>query len=86
MVGDAEDISTTELIKMLANAQHKTPLLWPIPPAVLKNIAHVLGRKGIADRLLGSLQIDTSKAQKFLGWSPSISVADGLKHCVGFLK
>lgn len=86
LVGDPEDISTTELIKLLATAQNKTPLLLPIPSPILKTAAHLFAKKGMAERLLGSLQVDTTKAYKLLGWAPSISVADGLKHCVGFTK
>ena len=43
--------------------------------------ATVLGKKAIAQRLLGSLQVDISKARDLLGWEPPITVEEGLKRC-----
>jgi nucleoside-diphosphate-sugar epimerase len=40
-----------------------------------------LGKKAMAQRLLGSLQVDISKAQSLLGWQPPLSVDEGLKRC-----
>jgi nucleoside-diphosphate-sugar epimerase len=35
----------------------------------------------MAQRLLGSLQVDISKARNLLGWQPPLSVGEGLKRC-----
>jgi len=31
--------------------------------------------------LLGSLQVDISKVRELLGWTPPISVEEGLRRC-----
>ena len=44
--------------------------------------ATILGKKAIAQRLLGSLQVDISKARDLLDWDPPISVDEGLRRCL----
>lgn len=84
LAGDDSDFSTTELLKGLARAGGKPSRLVPLPSSFLMFAASLLGKKEIAQRLLGSLQVDISKAQKIIGWKPPISVEDALRRC--FLK
>lgn len=79
IVSDGEDISTTELLKKIAHAFNKKALLIPIPAITLSFIANILGRKSIADRVLASLQVDSSNATELLGWKPIISMDAQLK-------
>jgi nucleoside-diphosphate-sugar epimerase len=39
-----------------------------------------LGKQEMARRLLGSLQVDASKARKVLGWKPPVSLDEGLRR------
>lgn len=86
LAGDGEDISTTQLLRGVANAMGKPSRLIPIPASWLMMAATVLGKKAVAQRLLGSLQVDISKAQQLLGWTPPISVAEGLRRCFPIVK
>lgn len=81
LAGDGEDLSTTELLRCVAKAAGKPSRLIPVPAALLKLAAIVLGKKAVADRLLGSLQVDISKTQTLLGWQPPVSVEEGLRRC-----
>lgn len=81
LAGDGEDLSTTELLRAVAVAMGKPSRLLPLPAGLLMAGAAILGRKAVAQRLLGSLQVDISKAQSSLGWQPPLSVNDGLKRC-----
>lgn len=81
LAGDGQDLSTTELLRGVANAMGKPSRLLPVPAGLLKLAATLLGKKAVADRLLGSLQVDISKARKVLGWNPPITVKEGLKRC-----
>lgn len=81
LAGDGEDLSTTELLQGMAKAMHKTARLVPLPAGLLMFGATLLGKKAMAQRLLGSLQVDISKARNLLGWQPPLSVEDGLKRC-----
>lgn len=78
LVADGEDISTPELIRMLAEAMQRPCRLWPFPPSVLVIISKLLGQYGVWARLAGSLQIDISKARQQLGWEPAIPLKQGL--------
>jgi len=71
LAGDGVDLSTSELLYLLSCSLGKPSRLIPVPQHILQWVAKLLGRRGIADRLLGSLQIDIEKNQKLLGWMPS---------------
>jgi nucleoside-diphosphate-sugar epimerase len=81
LAGDGEDLSTTELLQGVAKAMGKPSRLVPVPAGLLMFGASVLGKKAMAQRLLGSLQVDISKARNLLGWQPPLSVDEGLKRC-----
>lgn len=81
LAGDGQDLSTTELLQGVARAIGKPPRLIPVPASFLMLGATLLGRKAVAQRLLGSLQVDISKACDLLGWEPPISVEEGLRRC-----
>jgi nucleoside-diphosphate-sugar epimerase len=81
LAGDGEDLSTTELLQGVAKAMVKPSRLVPVPAGLLMFGATILGKKAMAQRLLGSLQVDISKARNLLGWQPPLSVEEGLKRC-----
>lgn len=81
LAGDDEDISTTELLRGVARAMGTTPRLIPVSTGLLMAGATMLGKRAVAQRLLGSLQVDIAKAQERLGWRPPLSVEEGLKQC-----
>lgn len=83
LVSDGEDISTTELIRGIANAAGVSPRLFPIPTWALQMGGNLLGKGDAVQRLCGNLQVDISKARDLLGWTPPISVEEGLKRAVG---
>lgn len=82
MVSDNEDLSTAELIRRLAHAMGRLPLLVRIPGPLLAAGATLLGKRDVAQRLLGPLQVDTSKARELLGWTPPMSVNEALRRTV----
>jgi nucleoside-diphosphate-sugar epimerase len=59
----------------------KPARLIPVPPGLLMFGAGLLGKKDVAQRVLGSLQVDISKARNLLGWEPPLSVEEGLRRC-----
>lgn len=81
LAGDAEDLSTTELLRGVAKAMGKPCRLVPVPSFILRLGAILLGRKALAQRLLGSLRVDISKNCELLGWKPPLTVEEGLKRC-----
>ena len=74
LVSDGEDLSTSNLLRRLAAALGKRPLLIPVPEWMLKVAASLLGKQAITERICGSLQVDVSKNLELLGWVPPVSV------------
>ena len=79
LVSDDHDLSTTELLQGMAKALGQSSRLIPVPMFVLNSGARLLGKADIAQRLFSSLQVDISKTKALLGWSPPITVEQGLK-------
>lgn len=82
LVSDREDLSTTQLLTKLSIALHKPSRLVPIPSYLIGHVAKLVGRNDIFKRLCGSLQVDTSKTHELLGWTPKVSVDQGLRDTV----
>ena len=78
LLSDGKDVSTTQLLELLAKGMGKSSWLIPIPTFILRGVAQILGASAAADRLLGSLQIDSSKARQLLQWQPPLSVEEGI--------
>ncbi|MDS1309489.1 UDP-glucose 4-epimerase family protein [Marinobacter xiaoshiensis] len=81
LVSDGDDLSTTQLLRHVAEAMGKSCRLIPIPAGLLRFGAILLGKKDIAQRLLGSLEVDISHTQKCLNWTPPLTVKQGLQRC-----
>lgn len=78
LASDGEDLSTAELIRRLGKALGVSVHLWPMPVVLLRFLGKFLGKQAVIDRLLGSLQINSSKIRQELDWQPPFSVDEGL--------
>jgi nucleoside-diphosphate-sugar epimerase len=79
LLSDSEDVSTTELLKKVAKTYEVKSLIIPVPALLIQIVAWSLGKSAIADRLLNSLVVDSSKARKLLGWRPVVSMDEQLR-------
>ncbi|BBP72143.1 UDP-glucose 4-epimerase [Pseudomonas sp. Seg1] len=84
LVSDGEDLSTTELLRRLSKALGNSARLVPFPETLLTLMASALGRKAIAQRVCGSLQVDISKNRDLLGWSPSVNMDKAMRQTAGY--
>ncbi|MCC6915681.1 SDR family oxidoreductase [Nitrosomonas sp.] len=82
LVSDGEDLSTADLLQRLGQALGKKVYLPAMPVWLLHLTARLLGKSAVAQRLLGSLQVDIRKTRTLLGWQPPLSVDEGLKKLV----
>lgn len=78
LASDGEDVSTTQLLRKLANALGKPARLLPIPTRIMSGVAAMIGKRAMADRIFGSLQVDISKNRKLLGWEPPVTLDKAL--------
>jgi nucleoside-diphosphate-sugar epimerase len=82
LLSDGEDLSTPDLIRYMAAAMNRSPRLFPAPVSLLRLAGGALGKLAEIDRLVGSLQIDSSHTRRVLGWTPSVSVQEGIRRMV----
>src|SRR5690606_24105555 len=78
LVSDREDVSTPDLVRLMAEAMGRRARLVPVSPLLLRLAGQLLGRGEDVDRLLGSLQVDSSRLSRDLGWVPVRSLEAGI--------
>jgi nucleoside-diphosphate-sugar epimerase len=78
LVSDGEDLSTPVLVRRLASALAVRPRLLPVPPAMLRVLGALIGKRAAVERLTGSLQVDSTALRHAAGWSPPFTVDQGL--------
>jgi UDP-glucose 4-epimerase len=77
-VADAETVSTSELIVGLARALRVRLRSFRVPAAALRGVSTLVGRRAEALRLLGSLEVDSSRFRELARWAPPHSLEEGL--------
>lgn len=80
LLSDGEDVSTSQLLSKVALAYGVSPRLLPVPAKFIELVARLLGQGALAERLLGSLVVDSSKARELLEWTPKVSMDDQLRE------
>jgi nucleoside-diphosphate-sugar epimerase len=84
LVSDGEDVSTTELLRRMGEALGCPARLIPVPANWLKVAAAMVGKQDVAQSLCGSLQVDIEKTRRLLGWTPPLSLDEGLRQAASF--
>lgn len=80
LVSDGEDLSTADLLRRIGKSLNRPARLIPVPVSILIIASRLLGKSSIAQRILGSLQVDISKTCTLLNWNPPVSVDEGLRR------
>ena len=83
LVSDGQDVSTTELLRRMGQAMGRPARLIPVPAGWLKLAATLVGKPDVAQRLCSSLQVDIAKTRRLLGWTPPLSLDEGLRRVAG---
>jgi nucleoside-diphosphate-sugar epimerase len=94
LISDNQDVSTPELISLIAQQIQQPCQLLPVPSNLLKflgylgDIAESISGKNLPfntyniDRLLGSLSVDSSHIQNTLNWQPPFTLEQGLAQTI----
>lgn len=77
LASDDHDLSTAEMVALMAKVQGKPNLAIPVPVWCFKLAGKLLGKQAVIDRLTGSLQLDITHTKNTLNWSPPYSVEHG---------
>ena len=86
LVSDGKDVSTPELIRMIAAALQKQPRLFRFPPLALYIAGRLTGKGPAVDRLIGSLSVNTGKIKNELGWTAPFTLEEGLQNTAFWYK
>ena len=78
LVSDDHDVSTEDLIRLVANSMGRGANFWPAPVLLLRTAARLLGRTEELSRLVDSLQIDMAETKNTLGWAPPVGLEEGI--------
>jgi len=78
LVSDGEDVSTAELIAWLRAGMAMRPRLVHVPPRVIRRVARLIGGEAEVDRLLNSLQVDSTAFQRAYAWQAPLSPREAL--------
>jgi UDP-glucose 4-epimerase len=81
LVVDEAQMSTPEFVRQIARAAGKTARLVPLPLPALQLLLKMSGRPEARDSLIGSMEIDVSKADA-TGWRPPLSMEEGLRRAL----
>ncbi len=95
MVSDGQDVSTPDLIKMIACAMNRSKSdshkerdshfcshLFYLHPGILKALCRIVGKAEELEKLTGSLLVDSSKIRNLLGWKPPFTLEEGIREMV----
>jgi nucleoside-diphosphate-sugar epimerase len=86
LVSDGEDVSTPELIRMIATAFGRPSRLFPVPLPLMRLAGTLTGKRAAVDRLAGSLTVDTSKIRRELCWQPPYTMAQELAETAEWFR
>ena len=86
LVADAEPVSTPELIRLLAELMRRPARLYRFPVPAMRALAAAIGRRALVDQLCQSLLVDSSEAQRLLGWQPLVPLKEGLTETVAWYR
>lgn len=82
MVCDGQDLSTPELIRMIARAMNRKPILFSLPCGVLSALSRFVGKQGDMDKFSRTLIVDSSRIRSKLGWKPPFTVEEGIRETI----
>jgi len=85
-VSDNNDLSTTELLQILAEVMGKKSRLVSFPRPALRLASQIIGKPRIYEQLCGSFQLDISQTCELLKWSPPFTVKQELEQTVAWFN
>ena len=82
LVSDGQDVSTPDLIKIIASAMDKKAVLFSLHPGILKALCKIIGKTEELEKLTVTLIVDSSKIRNLLVWKSPFTLEDGIRETV----
>ncbi len=86
LVSDGTDLSTPQLISIIAEALKKKAFLLPCSVSILRMIGLLTGQSAAIRRLTDSLCVSATKLSTLLGWKPSFSIEESITETIRFYQ
>ena len=83
LISDGQDLSTTELIHLIAKSLGKKVYLIPVPFLVISFIFRLIGCKDAPHKLFESLRVNIDKNYNQLSWRPKVRIEDAFMRVFG---
>ncbi|HXQ51204.1 MAG TPA: NAD-dependent epimerase/dehydratase family protein [Stellaceae bacterium] len=78
LLRDEREVSTPDLVRLIARGFGRGAILLPCPPGALIALAKLFGRSDVVERLIASLRVDDGATRETLGWRPRVALEDGI--------
>jgi nucleoside-diphosphate-sugar epimerase len=78
LISDGEDASTAQIVRYLAASMGRSLRLLPVPDALMRWGARLVGKQSMYNTLCASLQVDSGKARRLLDWTPPLTLEQAL--------
>ena len=75
-------MSTSDLMKIIANASNKKLSLFSLPYGILRMLCKIAGKSEQFEKLTGTLLVDSSKIRDLLNWKPPFTLEEGIAETV----
>jgi nucleoside-diphosphate-sugar epimerase len=82
LVADQPALSTADLVRLIAHSMGRRPLLWSVPPGLLRFAGRMVGRGEEVERLVSSLEVDDRETRTLLRWTPPWTTEEGIRAMV----
>jgi UDP-glucose 4-epimerase len=83
LLSDGWDLSTPDFVSVIGRAVGIRPLIVRCPVGLLRVGGSLLGRSSAIEKLVVSLQVDSSRAFGAFGWTPTLSADECVARAVG---
>lgn len=77
-VSDGEEVSLSSLLSMYSAMSGRRSRLIAVSPGNIRRFLSLLGKSSTAERMLGSLAIDSRRIRRTLSWQPPFDLTQGL--------
>jgi len=85
-VSDGEDVSIPELVRRIGIVLGRPARLVPVPAGVIRTAARLVGRPDAAERLVGSLAVDSTLLRTTTGWRAQFTLDEGLQATAAWFR
>ncbi len=86
LVSDPKPLSTSELVKLIADALKVKVIFFNIPSFILIFLSKLIRKRNQIDKLLSSLVIDSYEGPRLLDWEHPFSTNEGIQKTINWYK